>query len=135
MSPVPETELQGFSASEMRFIAAFFSNMQSKPDVDWDKVAIDAGLKGSRCARDRFRQILTKHKFNSASPTASPRQGKKAGDEEVAATAPANTPAKVVKKRAPRKKAVKKNEEDEEDEGGKAKVEGQGEKGDDSDTA
>lgn len=112
----PESDIKTFSGSEMRFMTAFFTNMKSKPEVDWDQVAIDATLKDARCARDRFRQILAKHNCAvSSSATASPRK-KKAGGEE----GEGGTLSKVTK-RAPRKKAVKKQEEgDGEEEGDEA---------------
>ena len=95
-------QVKAFSASEMGYITAFFSNMETKPEVNWDKVAVDAGLKDGRCARDRFRQIMAKHNFQGG---ASPRKGKKGAEEGEGAS-----PTKVTK-RAPRKKAVKKEEE------------------------
>ena len=98
-----DNETKGFSAPEMRFITAFFSNMQTKPEVDWDQVAVEASLKDSRCARDRFRQIMAKHGCQAASP----RKGKKGDGEE----ANGSTLAKVTK-RALRKKAVKKKTKD-----------------------
>ncbi|KAL2104691.1 hypothetical protein VUR80DRAFT_9852 [Thermomyces stellatus] len=55
-----DNEPKDFSASEMRFIAAFFANTKTKPEVDRDKVATDASLKDARCARGRLRRIMAK---------------------------------------------------------------------------
>lgn len=118
-----DNEVKGFSASEMRFITAFFTNMTSKPEVDWDKVAVDATLKDARCARDRFRQIMAKHGCQAATAGASPRKAKKGAAEEADGAPPAK-----VAKRAPRKKAVKKKvEQEEEEEDVKVKKEVKGE--------
>lgn len=103
-----DNEPKGFSAPEMRFITAFFTNMTSKPDVDWDQVAVAASLKDARCARDRFRQIMAKHGCHATTTGASPRKAKKSTEE-----AEGSAPTKITK-RAPRKKAVKKDGEDEE---------------------
>lgn len=112
-----------FSASEMRYITAFFSNMTSTPDVDWDQVAVDAGLKGARCARDRFRQIMGKHGFQGATAGGSPRKAKTGVAEETGGASPGK-----VTKRAPRKKPVKKKaEQEEENEDEKAKKDVKGE--------
>ena len=105
-----DNETKGFSAPEMRFITAFFTNIKTKPEVDWDQVAVDASLKDSRCARDRFRQIMAKHGCQAASSGASPRKGKKGPAEEPQGSSPTK-----VTKRAPRKKAVKKKDSDEEE--------------------
>lgn len=117
--PAKTEEGKTFTQSETRFMTAFFTNIKSKPDVDWDQVAIDASLKGARCARDRYRQILAKHNCTgSLSATTSPRK-KQAGGEE----GDGGTPSKV-SKRALRKKVVKKKEEEVEDNDGDEEGEG-----------
>ena len=112
-----DNENKGFSAPEMRFITAFFTNIKTKPDVDWDQVAADANLKDSRCARDRFRQIMAKHGCQAALSGASPGKGKRGTVKD----AEESTPAKVTK-RAPRKTAAKKKDSDEEARDGGDKV-------------
>ena len=121
-----DKEHKGFSDSEMRFITAFFSNMQTKPEVDWAKAAVDAGLKDARCARDRFRQIMAKHGFQ-ASSSSSPRKGKAASGEEGKEASTAK-----VTKRAPRKKSAKKTKEEKKNEDGQEEMDVKGIKDEDT---
>jgi hypothetical protein len=105
----------GLTDNELRFIKAVFDNMTQKPDANWDSVANDLGLKDAKCAKERFRQMSVRHKWNeTAAAASSPRKGKNG------ALAP-NGDAKVTKKpRTPKtpKKVKKEESESEEAEGG-----------------
>src|SRR6516164_5481357 len=74
---------------EMKFIKAMFDNMTQRPDANWDKVAADLGLKDSKCAKERFRQMSVKHGWRDGLGVATPRKVK-AGP----ATATSTTPSK-----------------------------------------
>ncbi|KAK2605951.1 hypothetical protein QQS21_003677 [Conoideocrella luteorostrata] len=87
----------GLTETELRFIKAIFNNMSCKPDADWDNVAAELGLKDSKCAKERFRQMSARHKWREqtgASP--SPRKGGPmgpSGEKKVSKRAP-RTPTK-----------------------------------------
>lgn len=93
---------EGLSAVELRFLKAMFENMNSKPDTDWDKVAVSTELKDAKCAKERFRQMSKRHNWVGAdtSPKKADPLGPSAG-------------GKVAKKRSPAKKkaVVTKSEE------------------------
>ncbi|KAJ9149869.1 hypothetical protein NKR23_g3920 [Pleurostoma richardsiae] len=93
------TTVKTLSEGEMKFFKAMMENMQSKPDVDWDNVAVCLGLKDSKCARERFRQISVKFGWNEkagAAPTTP--AGRKSGVTTIAAHAGPSTPTKITKR-------------------------------------
>lgn len=105
---VPSSAPQGLTEGELRFIKAVFDNMTQKPDADWDAVAAALTLKDAKCAKERFRQMSVRHGWRNDS---SPRK------KAAAAAGGAASEGKVARKpRAPRKKAVKKDEDQDESE-------------------
>ncbi|KAH6891134.1 hypothetical protein B0T10DRAFT_560400 [Thelonectria olida] len=111
---------QGLTEGELRFIKAVFDNMTQKPDADWDAVAAALTLKDAKCAKERFRQMSVRHGWRNDG--SSPRKNKApapAGGSGVAGD------AKVTRKpRAPRKKAVKKDEDSDSEVKAEVKAEG-----------
>lgn len=116
--------VNGLNENELRFIKAVFDNMTQKPDADWVKVAGDLGLKDAKCAKERFRQMSSRHGWRPNSQTApgsSPSKGKKSndvtgpsGDGKVTKKPRVRTPKKAVaKKEESEDSDVKKSEEDE----------------------
>jgi hypothetical protein len=96
---------QGLTEGELRFIKAVFDNMTQKPDADWDAVATALTLKDAKCAKERFRQMSVRHGWRNEG--SSPRK-----KPTAAAAGGVSGDAKVTRKpRAPRKKAVKKDED------------------------
>ncbi|KAF4126440.1 hypothetical protein GMORB2_0176 [Geosmithia morbida] len=100
MPPKKSSDTGTLSDTEMRFIKALFDNMTQKPDTDWDRVADALGLKDSKCAKERWRQMSIRHGWrtdpsSSAGAGASPRKAAAAADK--VAKKPA-TPRKKVKK-------------------------------------
>ena len=85
-------ETSTMTEGEVKFVKALFDNMVTKPDADWDRIAEELGLKDSKCAKERFRQMSVRHGWG---------QGAKAKSG-------ATTPAKVAKPKTPRKTPVKK---------------------------
>jgi hypothetical protein len=83
--------------NEYSFIGAMLSHMNSKPDVDWDGVAQDCGLKDAKCTKERYRQMSVKHGWNNAI--------KKSTDGPAVPKTP--TKNKVTKPRATKKRAKK----------------------------
>lgn len=47
--------------SELRFVSALFESMSTLPEADWDNCADVLGLKDSKCAKERWRQISVRH--------------------------------------------------------------------------
>jgi hypothetical protein len=109
----------GLTDNELRFIKAVFDNMTQKPDANWDNVANDLGLKDAKCAKERFRQMSVRHKWNETTAAASsPRKGKNS------ALAP-NSDAKVTKKPRTRTPKTLKKVKKEESESEEADIDGQ----------
>lgn len=86
----------GLSNGELRFIKVMFDNMTQKPDADWEKVAMDLGLKDAKCAKERYRQMSVRHGWNSGQK-ASPSKGKSGNPLS------ASSDGKVIKKQSPQK--------------------------------
>ena len=98
---------------EMKFIKVMFDNMIQRPDADWDKVATDLGLKDSKCAKERFRQMSVKHGWREGPANATtPRKPKAAAAPKGKVTKP-KTPRKTPAKKS-KAKAVDTSDEDEE---------------------
>ncbi|KAK2066048.1 hypothetical protein LY76DRAFT_599781 [Colletotrichum caudatum] len=107
-----EAPVTSLNENETLFIKAIFDSMNSRPDVDFDKVAGFMGLANAKSAKDKFRIISKKHGWSSTDgsggATPSPSKG----------ALSANTTAKVkktpVKKKgiAQRKKKTKTARED-----------------------
>ncbi|KAK8037174.1 hypothetical protein PG991_001488 [Apiospora marii] len=76
---------------EARFFLIILSNLKSPPQVDWHKVAEQAGYMNGPTAAVRFRQIKKRLGIDTGSPAASP----------------AGKVTKRVAKRAPASKATK----------------------------
>ncbi|TKW53387.1 hypothetical protein CTA1_11550 [Colletotrichum tanaceti] len=66
-----------FTENEVTFVKAVFDSMNSRPDVDFDKVANIMSLANAKCAKDRFRIISKKHGWSSTAGAggASPSKG------------------------------------------------------------
>lgn len=79
--------------TEMKFFKAMMENMVTKPDVNWEKVAEVMGLKDSKCARERYRQMCVKLGWNK-NATATPGSGRKSAGN---AAADPSTPTKATK--------------------------------------
>lgn len=90
---------EGLSAVELRFLKAMFENMNSKPDTDWDKVAVSTELKDAKCAKERFRQMSKRHNWVGAdtSPKKVDPLGPSAGGKVAKKRSPAKKKAVVVK--------------------------------------
>jgi hypothetical protein len=120
----------GLTPAENKFIKTMFDNMKTRPDADWDKVAEQMGLKDSKCAKERFRQIAQRHGWNNKSDSSTGKVTKKpaAGgrkkatqvkkrDEEDDDEMDSVEVKKLVKKQAGgQKKRVKTEESDTEEE-------------------
>jgi len=88
--------LPALTQNEYSFIGSMLRHMNSRPDIDWDGVAQDCGLKDAKCTKERYRQMSVKHGWNNTA--------KKPSDSQVIPT------KRVAKPRAPRKKAKKESE-------------------------
>ncbi|GJC85716.1 hypothetical protein ColLi_08554 [Colletotrichum liriopes] len=60
-----EDSVPSFTQNEALFVKALFDSMNSRPDVDYDKVAATMGLANAKSARDKFRIISKKHGWSS----------------------------------------------------------------------
>ncbi|KDN62177.1 hypothetical protein CSUB01_00882 [Colletotrichum sublineola] len=60
-----EASVPSLNENETLFVKAVFDNMNSRPDVDFDKVAKVLGLANAKSAKDRFRVISKKHGWSS----------------------------------------------------------------------
>ncbi|KAK1965276.1 hypothetical protein LY78DRAFT_712919 [Colletotrichum sublineola] len=60
-----EASVPSLNENETLFVKAIFDNMNSRPDVDFDKVAKVLGLANAKSAKDRFRVISKKHGWSS----------------------------------------------------------------------
>ncbi len=131
-TPAESTGAQsGFTPGEMELAVACFSTLVSKPELDWDKLAVNLKMKDAKSAVRRFNKFYAKHgpaaqQSTSSSPDTPKRADNGSGKAERgsgrAGKGPGNdggpvpdAATKVVKKRAPRKPKVKveKKEEDE----------------------
>ncbi|KAJ9149873.1 hypothetical protein NKR23_g3924 [Pleurostoma richardsiae] len=84
--------------AEAHFFFNILKNLKNKPEIDWDGVAADSGLKNGSTASVRFRQIKQKLGLHQGSG----QGGKTAGAKKAPAT-PKSGQSKVTK--TPRKKA------------------------------
>ncbi|KAK1998372.1 hypothetical protein LX36DRAFT_719013 [Colletotrichum falcatum] len=90
-----EAPVTSLNENETLFIKAIFDSLNTRPDVDFDKVAGIMGLASAMSAKDKFRVISKKHGWSSTDGSggaSSPSKG----------SLNANTAAKV--KRTPLKK-------------------------------
>ncbi|KAI1338834.1 hypothetical protein F5Y15DRAFT_99351 [Xylariaceae sp. FL0016] len=108
MSSQKDTGKQGstFSESDIKFFTTFFKYLpKNVPEMDWEGIAKEIGLKDGGIAKCRFRQIRKKHGLTDP-PT------------------PGKAPSKVVKnKNGVRKLNFVKDDEDEKDTKVKADLE------------
>ncbi|GKT78731.1 hypothetical protein ColTof4_11154 [Colletotrichum tofieldiae] len=111
-----EDSVPSFTQNEALFVKALFDSMNSRPDVDYDKVAATMGLANAKSARDKFRIISKKHGWSSTDGS-----GGGAASSPAKGALGAKNPAKVkkppAKKKgtAQRKKKAKKEESPESD--------------------
>lgn len=70
--------INGRSATDadLKFIDAIFSNLVSRPDVDWEAVASTLGLKDTKCTKERWRQIKNKFSWDDDRSAASTPKSK-----------------------------------------------------------
>lgn len=62
MPPFPRAEGSlKLSDHEQRLVNAVLSSMPKRPEVDWDNVAKILKLKDGKCARERYRQVASRH--------------------------------------------------------------------------
>ncbi|KAK7920500.1 hypothetical protein PG985_008522 [Apiospora marii] len=78
---------------EARFFLIILSNLKSPPQVDWDKVAVQAGYMNGATAAVRFRQIKKRLGIDTGSSAALPSKVTK----RVAKRAPATKATKRTK--------------------------------------
>lgn len=84
--------------AEARMLKAVFENMVQKPDADWNNVAATMNLKDAKCAKERFRQMSSRHGWSS-----SPKKPAAAGvgvDSKVSKPRTPTKKPKVAKKKA-----------------------------------
>ncbi|KAK6225982.1 hypothetical protein QIS74_02029 [Colletotrichum tabaci] len=76
-NPASEGQGSNFTENEVTFVKAVFDSMNSRPDVDFAKVATIMSLANAKCAKDRFRTISKRHGWSSTdgSGSASPSKG------------------------------------------------------------
>ncbi|KZL82135.1 hypothetical protein CI238_07586 [Colletotrichum incanum] len=106
-----EGSVPSFTQNEALFVKALFDSMNSRPDVDYDKVAATMGLANAKSARDKFRVISKKHGWSSTDGSgvgaaSSPVKGALG----VKNTAKVKKPPAKKKGTAQRKKKAKKEE-------------------------
>ncbi|KAK1594964.1 uncharacterized protein LY79DRAFT_702159 [Colletotrichum navitas] len=110
-----EAPVLSLNENETVFVKAIFDSMNSRPDVDFDKVAAITGLANGKSARDKFRVISKKHGWSSTDGSGGGASSPSKGPLS------ANTAAKVkktpIKKKgtAQRKKKAKAEEPEESD--------------------
>ncbi|KAF4877338.1 hypothetical protein K4K54_001329 [Colletotrichum sp. SAR 10_86] len=104
MPPKKNTEAEGsataLSETETRFLKAMFDHMNSRPDIDWDKVATDLGMT-AKSAKERFRVLGKRHNWGTSAASA----GGGNGSPAKGPLAPKNA-SKVAKKATPQKKGI-----------------------------
>ncbi|KAK3371400.1 hypothetical protein B0T24DRAFT_721519 [Lasiosphaeria ovina] len=65
---------------DTKFIFALLENFSTKPDFDWEKIAVILGLKDTKCTKERWRQIRLKYDIDvpeTAGAAATPSRAKK----------------------------------------------------------
>ncbi|GKT57001.1 hypothetical protein ColTof3_04340 [Colletotrichum tofieldiae] len=87
-----EDSVPSFTQNEALFVKALFDSMNSRPDVDYDKVAATMGLANAKSARDKFRIISKKHGWSSTDGS-----GGGAASSPAKGALGAKNPAKVKK--------------------------------------
>ncbi|KAK2032279.1 hypothetical protein LX32DRAFT_690985 [Colletotrichum zoysiae] len=111
-APASEAPVASLNENETLFVKAIFDSMNTRPDVDFDKVAEITGLANAKSAKDKFRVISKKHGWSSTDGSGGAASSPSKGPLG------ANTTAKVkktpVKKKgiAQRKKKAKTERED-----------------------
>ncbi|KAF0330930.1 hypothetical protein GQ607_001799 [Colletotrichum asianum] len=104
MPPKKNTDAEGgataLSETETRFLKAMFDHMNSRPDIDWDKVATDLGMT-AKSAKERFRVLGKRHNWGTSTAGA----GSGNGSPAKGPLAPKNA-SKVAKKATPQKKGI-----------------------------
>lgn len=104
MPPKKNTEADGsatsLSETETRFLKAMFDHMNSRPDIDWDKVATDLGMT-AKSAKERFRVLGKRHNWGTSAAGA----GGSNGSPAKGPLTPKNA-SKVAKKATPQKKGI-----------------------------
>jgi hypothetical protein len=70
--------INGKSATDadLKFIDSIFSNLISRPDVDWEAVTSTLGLKDTKCTKERWRQIKNKFSWDDDRSAASTPKSK-----------------------------------------------------------
>ena len=85
MPPFPVTEgSYKLNEHEQRLVHAVLSSMPKRPEVDWEKVARLLKLKDGKCARERWRQVSSKHAWagSTAKESNTPAAGPVAASAE-----------------------------------------------------
>jgi hypothetical protein len=67
---------------DIKMINAIFTHSldNTRPNADWDKVAVTLGLANAKCSKERFRQICQKHgwfKGDGSNPVNTPESVKR----------------------------------------------------------
>ncbi|GKT46984.1 uncharacterized protein ColSpa_07165 [Colletotrichum spaethianum] len=110
-----EGTVPSFTENEALFVKAIFDCMNSRPDVDFNKVATTMGLANAKSARDKFRVISKKHGWSSTDGSGGAASNQAKGALGVKnATKVKKAPVKK-KGTAQRKKNTKKQESSESD--------------------
>lgn len=128
MAPRPSAaEVAGASKMQLtsndnELLTSLFAHAKSAPDVDWDKVGGDLGLKDGKNARQRFTRLCTKMGWSATGSGGS--AGATTTDASLATPAtPGDSPAKVTKRKgrvgtkggAKAKKVMASEDDDEEE--------------------
>ncbi|KAJ4418573.1 hypothetical protein N0V82_005458 [Gnomoniopsis sp. IMI 355080] len=107
--------------TQLKFVASMMRNMQSKPDIDWDKVASEHGMT-AKSARERHRILSLKFGWNAKSGGDGDSPGPKTPKKAAGVTKRTGRFGDSAKK-ARGKKAAAENVEDSTDDLGKGDCE------------